>query len=188
VRRGDLELVKTRNGLLPRLDLFVRLGDTGYARSVEKAAGDLDGRDPAFSVGVQLEFPLMNREARALHTRAELTREQTDTALANMEDLARVDVESAFIETLRTREQIAATGITRQFQEEKLRAEQAKFRVGRSTSLLVAQAQKDLVNSQVSEVESVTASLQSLVRLYRLEGSLLERRGLEAPGARASDQ
>ena len=39
VQRGDLELVKTKNGLLPRLDLFVSLGKTGYADSFGPAAG-----------------------------------------------------------------------------------------------------------------------------------------------------
>lgn len=182
VQRGDLELVKTRNGLLPRLDLFVRLGDTGYARSFDGAVNDIDGRDPEYSVGVKFAFPPVNREARALQRRAELTREQAESALENLQDLVRVDVESAYIEVLRTREQMSATAITRQFQEEKLRAEQVKFRVGRSTSLLVAQAQQDLVNSQVAEVLSRIARLQSLIRLYRLEGTLLERRGLQAPG------
>ncbi len=32
-QRDDLEIVKTRNGLLPRLDLFVTLGRTGFAES-----------------------------------------------------------------------------------------------------------------------------------------------------------
>lgn len=183
VDRSDLELVKTRNGLLPRLDLFLRLGDTGYARSFDQAARELDGNHPAYAAGLQFAFPPRNREARALHRRAGLEREQAETALLNLEDLVRVDVESAWIEAQRTREQIAATAVTRQFQEEKLRAEEAKFRVGRSTSLLVAQAQQDLVNSQVAEVLAVTAGLQARVRLYRLEGTLLERRGLAAPGA-----
>ena len=33
VQRNDLEIVRTRNGLLPRLDLFITLGRTGYADS-----------------------------------------------------------------------------------------------------------------------------------------------------------
>ncbi|NLH17588.1 MAG: TolC family protein, partial [Phycisphaerae bacterium] len=33
LQRNELEVVKTRNGLLPRLDLFITLGNTGYADS-----------------------------------------------------------------------------------------------------------------------------------------------------------
>ncbi|MFO7535500.1 MAG: efflux RND transporter permease subunit [Kiritimatiellia bacterium] len=182
IEKGDLEIVKTKNGLLPRLDLFARLGSTAYADSFGKAARDLDAGEPDYEIGLRFSFPPINREAKAVHRRAMLNREQADLSLKNLSDLVRIDVESAHIEVLRAREQIAATAITRQFQAEKLRVEQAKLSVGRSTGLLVAQAQQDLINSQVAEVESVVASLQALVRLFRLDGSLLERRGLAAPG------
>lgn len=176
--KGELDLVKTRNGLLPKLDLFVTLGDTAYAASFSDAGSDIDGRDLDVLAGVRLEYPVRNREARSSHKRAELTREQAEEALQNMSDLVRVDVESGYIEVERTREQVAATATTRRFQEEKLRAETVKFKVGRSTAILVAQAQRDLLVSKVSEVEAVASHLKALVTLYRLEGSLLDRRGL----------
>jgi outer membrane protein TolC len=180
--KGELALVKTRNGLLPRLDLFVTLGDTAYAASFSEAGNDIDGRDVDVLAGVTLEYPLGNREARSSHKRAVLTREQAAEALQNMTDLMRVDVESGYIEVERTREQVFATAQTRSFQEEKVRAETVKFKVGRSTALLVAQAQRDLLSSRVSEVEAVASHLQALVTLYRLEGSLLDRRGLTVSG------
>lgn len=182
VESGDLELVRTRNGLLPRMDLFIKLGDTGYADSFGTAAGNIDGADLDVSAGVTLELPILNRKANAVHRRAQFSRDQMEESLRNLEDLVRVDVESAYIEVERTREQMAATATTRKFQEEKVRAETAKFNVGRSTALLVAAAQRDLVSSQVSEVDSVIGHLSAQVSLFRLEGSLLERRGIAAPG------
>jgi len=71
---------------------------------------------------------------------------------------------------------------TRKFQEEKLRIETEKFRVGRSTNLFVAQAQRDLLASRIGEVQALVNYLKSLTRFYQLEGSLLERRGIQAPG------
>ena len=62
------------------------------------------------------------------------------------------------------------------------RSETAKFAAGKSTSFLVAQAQRDLVASQIGEVEAVVRYLQAFVRLFRDDGSLLERRGIETPG------
>src|SRR4030042_22910 len=103
-------------------------------------------------------------------------------ALENLIQLVKVDVRSAYIEVTRTREQISATVATRNFQEEKLLAETEKFRVGKSTSLLVAQAQRDLVASQIAETQSIANYLKALVALYRLEGSLLQRRGISSPG------
>jgi hypothetical protein len=46
----------------------------------------------------------------------------------------------------------------------------------------VAQAQRDLLQSQIGEVSAVVANLKAIVELFRLEGSLLLRRGIEAPG------
>ena len=77
---------------------------------------------------------------------------------------------------------MAATAATRKLKEEALRAETGKFTVGKSTSFLVAQAQRDLVVSQIAEIGAVVTLLKGLVELYRLEGSLLERRGIVAPG------
>jgi outer membrane protein TolC len=46
----------------------------------------------------------------------------------------------------------------------------------------VAQAQRDLLQSQIDEVAAVVNHLKALVELYRQDGSLLERRGIAAPG------
>ena len=182
IQRGDLEIVKTKNGLLPRMDLFIGLGKTGYADSFGRSVGDIGGDGYDLSAGITLEFPFANREAQARHQRSLLARRQVAESLRNVEDLVREDVESAYIEVQRTRQQVDATAATRRFQEEKVRAETAKFHVGRTTALLVAQVQRDLVASQVAEVAAVTNCLEAQTSLFRLEGSLLVRRGITAPG------
>jgi outer membrane protein TolC len=53
--------------------------------------------------------------------------------------------------------------------------------VGASTTLLVAQAQRDLLISSIAEVRSIINYRIALVRLYLAEGSLLERRGVRLP-------
>lgn len=186
--RDDLELVKTKNGLLPRMDLFISLGKSGYAESFGRSVGDIGGDNYDASIGLAIEYPVTNRDAKARHRRALLTRQQREESLWNLRDLVRQDVELAFIEVKRAREQVDATATTRKFQEEKLRAETAKFRVGNSTALLVAGTQRDLLASQVAEVEAVISYLKARTNLYLLEGSLLERRGLSAPGREPATQ
>ena len=181
LERDELEIVKTRNGLLPKMDLFITLGKTGYADSFNESFDNISDGGYDKSVELKFQYPLTNRDAKAQHKRALLTREQQNESLENLRDLARQDVEQAFIEAKRARQQVDATATTRRFQEEKLRAETAKFQVGKSTALLVAAAQRDLLNSQASEVESVTNYLNARINLYLLEGSLLERRGINAP-------
>lgn len=182
VQKDDLEIVRTRNGLLPKMDLFINLGKTGYADSFSGSTKDIDGDNYDVMAGLIFEYPIFNRSARAKHRRALLSRDQTEMVLDNLKQLVELDVRNAYIEVNRTKDQILASTATRKFQEEKMRIETEKFRVGLSTTFFVAQAQRDLLVSRISEVQAVVNYLKALVSFYRLEGSLLERRGISAPG------
>jgi outer membrane protein TolC len=180
VKRGQLEVVRTRNGMLPQLDFFVRLGGTHYARSFAPLDED---EDWVASVGLTLQFPLGLREEKARHRIAALSLQQADLAVENMRQLVQYDVRSAYVDVGVAQEQIAATAATRKLREDTLTAEREKFRVGTSTTLLVAQAWRDLIESEINEVEAVISLRRTLITLYRVEGTLLERRGIVLAGA-----
>lgn len=182
VQRNDLELVQTRNGLLPRMDLFITLGTTGYAETFSPSLREIDGQNYDVSAGLAFEYPFSNRAAHARHDRALLDQRQWAEALVNLTRLVELDVRSAHIEVKRTAEQVVATAARRRLQEETLRGEMEKFRVGKSTSFLVGQVQRDLVVSQIDEVRTLVNYRKALVDLFRLDGSLLVRRGIVAPG------
>ncbi len=183
IQQGDLEVIKTKNGLLPKMDFFIAFGKTGYADTFNSSANNIFGDSYDVTGGLIFEYPPISRGARARHSRAVIGRQQLLEALKNLTQLVQVDVRSAYIEATRAGEQIAATAATRNFQEEKLRTETEKFRVGKSTSLLVAQAQRDLLASQIAEIQAFANYLKALVSLYGLEGSLLQRRGISSAGA-----
>lgn len=173
-----LETIVTRNGLLPRLDFFIAYGESGYADELAETFRELDGPTFDFTTGLEFTYPLGNRTAEGLDRAARLSRRQAAAAVQNLEQLVRQDVHIAAVEVERAREQIAASAATRMLREEALRAEEERFRVGDSTSLLVAQAQRDLLESQIAEVDVIVAYRIALIELYRAEGSLLGRRGL----------
>ena len=182
ILRNDLEVVKTKNGLLPLMDLFITLGKSGYANSFGNSIGNIDRDSYDALVGIRFQYPFYNREARSRHQRALLTRDQAEKALKNLSQLVEVDVRTAYIEVKRAKQQIAASSATRMFDEEKLRTETEKLRVGKSTSFLVAQAQRDLLISRIAEVQALANYIKALVNLYQQDGSLLQRRGIAAPG------
>lgn len=182
MKRNELEIIKTKNGLLPKMDLFITLGKTGYAESFGDSISNLSGDGYDLLAGAQFQYPIGNKDSQARHRRSFLTHKKAREAVNNLTQLVELDVQSAYIEVNRAKDQIAATESIRKLQEEKLKIEIEKFRVGRSTNFLVAQAQHDLVSSRISEVQAVVNYLKALVELHRLEGSLLERRGIFAPG------
>jgi outer membrane protein len=187
VQRDEIEIVKTKNGTLPKMDFFINLGKTGYADSFGGSVGDVGGDSYDALAGIRFEYPFKNRAATARYRRSLLNRDQAQQALENLSQLVELDVRAAYIEVQRARQQISASAETRKLQEEKLRVETEKFRVGRSTNFLVAQAQRDLLLSQLVEVRSVASYLKALTELFRLEGSLLERRGISAPGGQTGN-
>ena len=179
---NELEVVKTKNGLLPLLDLFVSLGKSGYANSFGQSVRNVTGDNYDAFVGIRFQYPIYNRGPKSRHQRAMLSREQANKALENLSQLVELDVRTAYIEVNRATQQIKASSITRMFSEETLRVETEKLRVGKSTSLLVAQAQKDLLVSRIAEVDALASYIKALIYLYQQDGSLLERRGIVAPG------
>lgn len=182
VRSNDLEIVRTKNGLLPKMDFFIALGKTGYADSFGSSVSNMTEDYYNVLAGFAVQVPLRNRDADARFRRSMLRRDQGIEAVDNLKQLVELEVRSAYIEVSRAREQIHASEASRRLQEEKLRIETEKLRVGRSTVFLVSQAQRDFLSSQITEVRTMVNYLQAVVALYRLEGSLLERRGIVAPG------
>ena len=187
LRSGELQVVQTRNGLLPALNLFITLGRSGYAASFSDSVDNLrDGGNEEFwdaGAGLRLDFPIRNRQARAVHLQSTTARDQRELALQNLEQLAELDVRSAFAEVKRAEEQIGAARATRLLQEAAQVAERENFLVGKSTATLLSRAQRDLVSAQIEEVRSVVNLRKALIDLYRQDGTLLTYRGITAPGA-----
>ncbi len=185
LQRGELEIVQTRNGLLPRLDFFLTLGKTGYADSFAAAWSDV-GEGDGYRATAGLRFDLNlggNRGARAVAERARISQEQAEASLDNLAQLVVADVRKAHLEAGRLHAQIAASAESRRLQEKVLRVENIKFEVGRGTALAVAQAQRDLLQSQLNEVDAMIGYRRALIDLYRLDGSLLRRRAIALEGA-----
>lgn len=179
LERDRLETIVTRNGLLPKLDFFVTVGKTGFDDTFSGSFNNLDRNTYDFAAGLSFSQQLSNRTAKARHLAARATRQQAAAAVANLQQLVRMDVRLAANQVERARQQIAATAATLTFQEQTVAAERERFDVGSSTALLVAQAQRDLLAAQIAEIEAIVGYRIALVDLYYAEGSLLERRGVK---------
>jgi outer membrane protein TolC len=178
VERGEYQLVRTKNGLLPRMDLFVTLGRSGYASSFQDSWSAIDDDFDDLRAGLSLQLPLGRHTAKAEHRRATLEHEQAGFALDNLRQLVALDVRTALVGVAEAHELVSLATQTRQLDEAKLRAEWEKHRLGRSSAFQVARALRDLARSRVDEVEAQADERIALVELYRLDGSLLDRRGI----------
>lgn len=178
IERQALEVIRTRDGILPRLDVFLTLGKSGYSDSFLGSIANLPSSTFDFNAGVQLSYPIGERAAQADYKRAQLSEAQQQEALNNLEQLVELDVRQAYLEIRIARDQIEAARTSREVQEIRLQGEIDRFSAGSSGSFPIAQAQRDLLASQIAEVNSLMDYLKRVTSFYRFEGTLLQRRGI----------
>jgi len=179
LKKGNIAVAKTKNGLLPRLDLFINLGRSAYAGSFSDVVPDLDSPFRDVSAGLTLTLPVPGGRQSADYHQALLTAEQRELMLDNMERLMERDVRSAYLQIQLARERIQATRVARELQEKNYAAELEKFRVGKSTNLQVALVERNFTEAQLDETRARVSFLMALTSLYLSEGTLLQRRGVE---------
>ncbi len=173
-------MVKTRNGLLPKLDLFIILGRSGYSKTFPKSVSDITagfgGLD--FRAGFDFEIPIGNRKEIAQFDRSVLTVAQQREAIDNLVQLAQEDLLLAYTEIHRARDMMGTAADTVRYNLEKRQAELEKYRLGTSSAYRVAQTERDAVTAELSALRARIDYLKGLTQFYYAEGSLLARRGV----------
>jgi outer membrane protein TolC len=189
----------SKNATLPEVDLLGVVANSGLAGALnplEPSAdpaliggfgGVLDQilsrRYPTYGIGLQLNLPLRNRIAEADFARDQIQVKQSEVRLRQLENQARLEVEDAIIALRRARASADAAAQARQFQQESLAAEQAKFDVGASTSFFVVQYQSLLAQAQSTEVAAKSAYVKARAALERAIGSILTENGISVEAA-----
>ena len=189
----------SKNATLPEVDLLGVVANSGLAGALnplEPSAdpaliggfgGVLDQilsrRYPTYGIGLQLNLPLRNRIAEADFARDQIQVKQSEVRLRQLENQARLEVEDAIIALRRARASADAAAQARQFQQESLAVEQAKFDVGASTSFFVIQYQSLLAQAQSTEVAAKSAYVKARAALERAIGSILTENGISVEAA-----
>ena len=178
-QKGELELVQTKNGLLPKLDFFISLQGNSYAENFTNAFTP-DKPSSSVAGGLTLQFPLTNGASRERNRRAVFSSEQQKLSIENFSRLLEYEIRSAHIEVVRAHRQIETAETVSALQLQKLEAEQEKMAAGKSTGYAVLQVQRDLVSANLDEAQARTSYINALVSLYSRDGTLLARRGVSA--------
>ena len=129
--------------------------------------------------GLALEVPLGNREARSKYSRAILEARQSLLNRNKIEQEIVVEVRTAVREIKKNTESIKATEKARELAQERLEAEEKKFKVGRSTSLEVLRAQDNLTIAEGKAVNALVEYQKSLGDLDAKMGTILENNNVK---------
>lgn len=163
------------NQRLPQLDLAGAYTVTGLDPDVDGAVDEeFETNFFEWIVGLELRVPIGNRARVAAHERSRLERAQ---ALAQHEETRQailLDVIAAVRNLAAAEEAILATRAAREAAEQTLHDQQANVAAGAALAKDLLEAQRDLANAVVREMDAMTAYMISLADLERAKGTLLD--------------
>lgn len=175
----DVTILKSRNDLLPRMDLTGRAflnGTDDTFHEANRMARTTDFRE--LTVGVIFEFPLENSAARGALHRAELERRKLELQERNLENQITVEVREAVRAVKTNEKRIEATRRARLLAQEQLEGEMTRRDQGLSTTFRVLDVQEDLALARTNELKALIDYNLSLHKLDQATGSLLEKNGI----------
>jgi outer membrane protein TolC len=173
-------MVKFRlNQLFPSLDLVGGYGGLGVETDSGSALHDaFSFRNPEYSYGVVVSFPLDNVSGRANYRASQAAKKIAELQLQKAEQDMLLQV-SDFVNRVEYRfSQVASTRQARTYAEAALDAETKKLQNGFTTSFVVLQFQEILTSARTAEVRAEVDYNEMLAQLAFAEGTILERHRL----------
>ncbi len=132
----------------------------------------LRARDfPTWNLNVTMSYPIGGNQADAQHARARLQRTQALTRLRALEVQIAAEVANAALTVQSNLKRVEAATAARELALKRLEAEQSRFEVGLTTNFFVVQAQRDLRDSQNTELRALADYRKSLVNFERAQQS-----------------
>jgi outer membrane protein TolC len=179
IANARIKVKQEKNQLLPKLDFEAGIRYSGLAANYGNANDSVFSEDfQSEFFGVTLEVPLGNREARSNYSKAKLEEKQTVFNTRKVEQEIVVEVRKAVRQIWTNAERIKASKKAKELSQERLRAEEKKYKVGRSTSLEVIRAQADLAVSEGRATNAIVDYQISLGNLDAVLGTILENNNI----------
>ncbi len=176
IENARITVKQTRNELLPKLDAEAGIRYSGLSDTFGNASDRIFSEDfQSQFFGFALEVPLGNRKARSNYSNAKLEARKKILERSKQEQDIVVEVRTAVREIKKNVESIKATKKARELAQERLKAEEKKFKVGRSISLEVLRAQDNLTIAEGKAVNALVDYQISLGDLDAKMGTILEK-------------
>ncbi|MDP6925232.1 MAG: TolC family protein [Candidatus Scalindua sp.] len=179
IENARIKVMQKKNQLLPKLDFEAGIRYQGLAGNKGNAIDRALSQDfQSEFYGIMFEVPLGNREARSNYSKAKLEERQTIFNTRKIRQEIVVEVRKAVRQIKTNAERIKASRKAKELSQERLVAEEKKFKVGRSTSLEVIRAQVDLAVSEGRATNALVDYQISLGDLDAVLGTILENNNI----------
>lgn len=133
----------------------------------------------SWNVGIQFNFPLRNRTAKANYGRALETSRQIELQTRRQIQTIEVEVRNGVqsVETAKMR--IEASRAAREYAEQQLDGESKKFSAGMSTTFLILTRQNELAQAQGIELRALADYNKAVAELQRVISTTLSSNNIE---------
>lgn len=183
IERVGIERRVARNKTLPAVDLSARYGHTGLGEDYDNALDDMGSAEfRQWEVGVNLSYPLGNREARNEYLRSRLRLKGEHARLAQLREEVRQEIRVAIRLLEVSRKKIEVAGRGRDLAEEKLRTLLKRKEVGLATTRDVLEGEEDLALARTDLTASLADYNRAVTEYLRVTGELLEHEGIHFAG------
>jgi outer membrane protein len=126
---------------------------------------------PTWTVGVNFSYPIGQSTQDAQHARAKVQYQQSQAQLRALELQVATEVTNAALQVASTQQRVEAARAARTLSERRLEAEQTKFDVGMQTNFFVVQAQRDLLDAQITELRANLDYQKAIIELERVQAA-----------------
>jgi len=183
IKQFEIDERVARASKKPSLDLGASLGLNNIQDNGGSAIDELWSGD-GYSWGLELALtvPWGLRDEKARHAQAVAQLKREETRLRQLEQLITVQVRSAIRLVDTSIEALRITQLSTRLSTEQYELEKARFDAGLSTFREVQEAQEDLDNARVEELQAEVSLAIAHAELARLEGTSLDRFAIESDG------
>ena len=175
----DVSIVRSRNDLLPQVNLTASAFLNGSQGTFSQTNSDLRSRDfYELSAGVVFEWALEGSSASGALHRAELEKRRLFLQQRNLENQVLVEVRDGVRQIKTNEKRIEATRRARILAQEQLDGEMTRREQGLSTTYRVLDVQQQLVQAKTNELKALIDYNLSRHRVHLVTGELLEKNGI----------
>jgi outer membrane protein len=192
IESNQMNLVGIKNSLKPTLQAFAELTSNGLSGELTAFGATQPGFDylaggygnlleqiarrnfPNYSAGLSLNIPLRNRAAQSDYATSLLELRQNELNLRKNTNQVTVDVQNAVIGLQQARSRYVSASKARELQEQTLSADQRRNALGAATVFQVVQDQRDLANSQSTEVQAMANYTHAQIAFDQAMGTTLD--------------
>jgi outer membrane protein TolC len=179
IENSKINVKQRRNEMLPKLNVEAGIRYSGLAGNWGNAIDStFSERFQSEFFGLTFEMPIGNREARNNYSKAKIEATQSVISGRRLEQDIVVEVRTAVRQIKTNIERVKASSKAKELAQERLEAEEEKFKVGRTTSLEVVRAQENLAIAEGRAINAIVDYHISLGDLEAVQGTIIENNNI----------